>query len=147
MPKQEVPKPSLLWLFFSPFGRISRAPYWLAFGFTWCILFIAFNVTSHMVIDVYTANGSLDIPLEMFVNDMFAANPLLAPMVFASKFTELMLVMKRLQDRGLTSFIALLIFLPFVNFLIVFAAGFLKSQPGPNKYGPYSNTRPLPRKK
>lgn len=138
---------SMFWLFFSPFGRISRQPYWLGMALSWCILLIAFNTTSHLVFANYAAGSVQEVPLETFINDMFAANPMLAPIVFVSKFVELALVMKRLQDRGITSLAALLLFLPFLNFVVVLVAGFLDSPNGPNRFGPHRNSRRFPKKR
>ncbi|KZL22009.1 hypothetical protein PsAD2_00034 [Pseudovibrio axinellae] len=147
MPEQKSPRTSLLWLFFNPFGRISREPYWLAFGLIWCVLFIALNTTIGSLSPSYTSSGSTEVALAQIYQDMLMTNPLLYPLMLFTNFMVLMLVAKRLQDRGITGFVALTLFLPFLNLLVPFIVGFLKSESGPNKYGPYSNSRPMRRKK
>lgn len=147
MPEQKSPPTSLFWLFFSPFGRISREPYWLAFGLIWCILFIALNITVGSMQETYITSGTTELPLAEIYSDMLSTNPLLYPLLLFTNFIVFMLVMKRLQDRGITGFVALTLFLPFLNLIVPIVVGFLKTQEGPNKYGPTPNSRPIRPKK
>ncbi|KZL28187.1 DUF805 domain-containing protein [Pseudovibrio sp. Ad37] len=145
MPEQNLRKTSLLWLFFNPFGRITKGVYWLAIGLISCVMIIVANISASSL--TYTENDAANLTLAQVYSDLLAANPLLFPFILLTNFMVLMLVFKRLQDRGITGFVALIIFLPFLNFLVPIIVGFLKSEKGPNKYGPASNTRPLQRKK
>ncbi|KZK75485.1 hypothetical protein PsW64_05391 [Pseudovibrio sp. W64] len=147
MPEQNLRKTSLLWLFCNPFGRISKGVYWLATALIFCVLSIAVNVATSSLADTYIENGTSDLTLAQAYSDLLTTNPLLYPLLLIANFMVFMLVIKRLQDRGVTGFVALTLFLPFLNLLVPIIVGFLKSQEGPNKYGPASNTRPLQRKK
>ncbi|MTI17196.1 DUF805 domain-containing protein [Rhodobacteraceae bacterium RKSG542] len=142
MPKSPRPQLGFLWLFLSPFGRLSRQPFWLAMGLMWCIMFIAFNVTAGQVLSSIDPNTATPITIDHFISQ----NSLLPFMIPATKVFELALVIKRLQDRGWNGFLALFTFLPLLNFLFIFFVGIQPSEKGPNKYGPtpdskYTRTR------
>lgn len=147
MPKQKTSNTSLLWLFFSPFGRISREVYWLALGLMWSIWVVVINFIVNSMGDRVIQSGTSEIALIQVYSEMMTAYPLLIPFGLFSQFAILMLMVKRLQDRGITGFAALALYLPFINIFIPFIVGFLKSEPGPNRYGPCSNSRAYPKKK
>ncbi|MES0871166.1 MULTISPECIES: DUF805 domain-containing protein [Pseudovibrio] len=145
MPEQNSPKTNLFWLFFNPFGRISKGVYWLAIALIFCVMYIAVSVTAGSL--TYNESDAADLTLAQVYNDMLATNPLLFPLILLTNFMVFMLVIKRLQDRGITGFVALTLFLPFLNLLVPIVVGFLKSEQGPNRYGPTSNSRPIKPKK
>ncbi|MFS8179937.1 DUF805 domain-containing protein [Pseudovibrio denitrificans] len=145
MPEQNSPKTNLFWLFFNPFGRISKGVYWLAIALIFCVMYIAVSVTAGSL--TYNESDAADLTLAQVYNDMLATNPLLFPLILLTNFMVFMLVIKRLQDRGITGFVALTLFLPFLNLLVPIVVGFLKSEQGSNRYGPTSNSRPIKPKK
>ncbi|GGE90359.1 DUF805 domain-containing protein [Stappia taiwanensis] len=123
-----------LWLFFNPIGRISREPYWLAFGLVWALFAIPLSIWLQ-TLDFDAGVTQVDLA------DFVDSNPLMPFMLLALQWVELALVIKRLQDRGLTGFLAILVFVPLFNILFIIALGFLPGTPGPNAYGPGPNSR------
>ncbi|MBD1544738.1 DUF805 domain-containing protein [Roseibium aggregatum] len=125
--------PSVAWALLSPIGRISRQAYWLGMFVVWIVILIAMNMWW----------GSLDpsTPLsEVDINGFAESNPLFPLLFFALQWVELALVIKRCQDIGVTGFVALLILVPLVNVITVLVLGFIRSVPGPNRYGPEPNS-------
>ena len=125
--------PSIAWALLSPIGRMSRQAYWLGFGLIWIVILIAMSMWWR----------SLDpsAPLsEMDLVSFAESNPLFPLLFFVLQWIELALVIKRCQDIGVTGFLALLIFVPFVNVIAVFAFGFIPGKPGANRYGPLPNS-------
>ena len=57
------------------------------------------------------------------------------------EWVELALVIKRLQDRGLTGFLAIFVFVPGINLAFIVGLGLIPGQDGPNAYGPGPNSR------
>lgn len=134
-----TPKPhngplGVSWLLFNPVGRVSREPYWLGFALIWTLMGIPFN-TWLQSIDL--SGGLTEVTIVDFVN----SNPLIPFLLFAIQWVELALVIKRLQDRGLTGFLAIFIFLPLINIFFIVALGFIPGETGPNRYGPAPNSR------
>lgn len=125
--------PSIAWALLSPIGRISRQPYWLGFGLIWSVILIAMRMWWRSL-DPSTPLNEMDVVL-------FAeSNPLFPLLFFVLQWIELALVIKRCQDIGVTGFLALLIFVPFVNLIAVFVLGFIPGQADANRYGPASNS-------
>ncbi|MHC5654766.1 DUF805 domain-containing protein [Stappia sp.] len=124
-----------LWLFFNPIGRVSREPYWLALGFLWCVFAIP------MTIWLSGADISSPEAMELALANIIRNHPSMPIMLFAFQWVELALVIKRLQDKGLTGLLAILVFVPLLNVLLLFALGFLPGDRGPNAYGPGPNSR------
>lgn len=123
------------WLFFSPIGRVSREPYMLALGFLWAVFAIPVSLWVQTL--EIPGDQTAVVTMEDFVN----SHPLLPYMLFASHWVVLALAIKRLQDRGLTGFLAVLIFVPVINFFFVIGLGLMPGEPGPNAYGPRPNSR------
>jgi uncharacterized membrane protein YhaH (DUF805 family) len=133
-----VPHPGPLgpfWLFFSPIGRVSREPYWLALALTW-VLFMIPIVLWARTVEVVPGKEMAD-----YLGDFIGANPLMPFILIAFQWVELALVIKRLQDRGLSGLLAILVFMPYLNILFVLGLGFIQGDPGPNAYGPRANSR------
>ncbi|NVK36224.1 MAG: DUF805 domain-containing protein [Rhodobacteraceae bacterium] len=125
--------PSVAWALFSPFGRLSRLPYWLGFGLTWVIIGLLVNMwlNGHeepLTIDVVT------------VDNFMASNPLLPFVFLAMQWINLALIIKRCQDLGMTGFVALVAFVPLINLAAILVLGFMPGQKEANRFGPMSNT-------
>ena len=120
--------PGPVWALLSPIGRMGREPYWLCFAFVWTVIAIAVNLWFNTA-DIDFASET--IALAAFMD----SNPLLPILFFVLQWFELALVIKRLQDIGLSGFFALLIFVPGLNILVVIAAGFIPSKAEPTRHG------------
>ncbi|MEO9903101.1 MULTISPECIES: DUF805 domain-containing protein [Alphaproteobacteria] len=125
--------PGLAWLFASPIGRLGREPYWLVLFLVWIVIGIAINMWFGSIDPDVTIE---DLTLQGFVE----SNPLFPVLFFVLQWVELALVIKRCQDIGVTGFLALLIFVPGVNILVVLVLGFIPSQQMPNRFGPFPNS-------
>lgn len=124
MSKRDPSAPSMMWLFFSPRGRIGRQAYALSFLF-WIAL-SAFSLTKLIIAD----NES---------NDTGAALWFLVTMALAgaSAISTFFLSFKRLHDMGYPGPLALATFIPAVSILAVFALMILPGIVGPNQYGSF----------
>ncbi|MBB4304674.1 uncharacterized membrane protein YhaH (DUF805 family) [Rhodobium orientis] len=111
----------VLWLFFGIDGRISREPYWLGI--------LLLNMV--MLILLGTAMRYPETQATVGVILPFAV----IPMIWA----EIALMAKRAHDYGLTGFVALLAFVPFVNILTAIFLGVVPGEKGPNAYGKRAN--------
>ena len=119
-------RPSVLWALIGLDGRVSREVFWLG------NLLCAFLGTA-LLRPYLDETGMLHFNMGM-----------IAPLVFvALAWTELALVVKRLHDRGLTGWLAGMVFVPILGVLPFFIVGLLPGQRGPNLYGPDTNTRGL----
>jgi len=125
--------PGIFWALFSPIGRMSRKPYWLCFAFVWSVIAIAIRVWWMSAIEILT-------PETATPSAFMGSNPLFPILFFVLQWFELALVIKRLQDIGQSGFLALLIFVPFLNLLMVIVLGFMPSQAEPNRHGPLPNS-------
>ncbi|MXN66395.1 DUF805 domain-containing protein [Stappia sp. GBMRC 2046] len=125
---------SVLWLLFNPIGRVSREPYWLGLALIWTLMGIPLSIWMRSI----DFSGGLE---EIRLADFMDSNPLIPILLFVAQWVMLALVIKRLQDRGLTGLLAILIFIPVIELLFVIALGLMPSQDGPNRYGPYPNSR------
>ncbi|WP_296587646.1 DUF805 domain-containing protein [Roseibium sp.] len=125
--------PGPVWALLSPIGRMGREPYWLAFGFIWVIMGIAIRLWWISVPEVPT-------PEAVAAAEFVGSNPLFPVLFFVLQWFELALVIKRLQDMGQSGFLALLIFVPFVNLLMMIFVGVAPSQAEPNRHGPLPNS-------
>lgn len=114
----------MAWALLGLDGRVGREVFWLG------NLFCGFLGTALLLPNIDAA-GMIHLNV----------NPL-APLVFvALGWTELALVVKRLHDRGLTGWLAGMVFVPLIGILPFFVIGLMPSQPGPNAYGPAPDTR------
>ncbi|WP_068083413.1 DUF805 domain-containing protein [Polycladidibacter stylochi] len=128
----------VLWVFFNPRGRLSRLAYWLGFILMMLIMLLAFyNATKFFINDI-PITGDISIDL----NEFIFSNPMLPILLIASKWSELALVMKRLQDADYSGFWGLLVMVPYLNFIVCIVVGFLPPTKGPNIFGRTSNSRP-----
>ncbi len=125
--------PSIAWLMLSPIGRISRQPYWLGFILVWIVILIAMRMW-------WTSLGPGTELTELNLIHFMESNPLFPFLFFALQWVELALVIKRCQDIGVTGFLALLIFVPFVNVVAVLIFGVIPGAQGANRYGPMPNS-------
>ncbi|MCX2724122.1 DUF805 domain-containing protein [Roseibium salinum] len=125
--------PGPLWALLSPIGRMGRQPYWLCFALIWMILAIAVRIWLMSITEIPS-------PETITPAVFMASNPLLPVLFFVLQWFELAMVIKRLQDIGQSGFLALLIFVPIVSFLMVVILGFVPSQAAPNRHGPLPNS-------
>jgi uncharacterized membrane protein YhaH (DUF805 family) len=114
--------PDLAWLLFRFDGRIGRELYWLGLGFIWS-LFLA---------GVMMLGGDFEVA---------ASAAAFWVMFLVSQWIELALLVKRLHDRDLPGFWALIKFLPFVGLLWMILAGVMAGDGGPNSYGGAADQR------
>ena len=125
--------PGPLWALLSPFGRMSREPYWLCIGLMWVIVSMATRL--------WWINSVEEITPDMVTPAAFAeSNPLFPILFFVLQWFELALVIKRLQDIGQSGFLALFVFVPGLNILMVLFLGFVPSKAEPNRHGPLPNS-------
>ncbi|CTQ62023.1 DUF805 domain-containing protein [Roseibium album] len=130
--------PGPVWALLSPIGRLSREPYWLSFAFVLVIIGIPVKIWLSSLME-FQANENLTLET-LPINDFMASNPLLPILYLVLNWVHLALVIKRLQDVGLSGFLALLIFVPVVSLLLVIILGFVPSQAKPNRSGPLPNS-------
>jgi uncharacterized membrane protein YhaH (DUF805 family) len=133
-----VPHPgpqSLVWLFFNPIGRISREPYWLSFVLIWAFFGIAITIW------LRDAAITPEMSIQEAVGAFIEANPLLPLFMIGFTWVELALIIKRLQDRGLSGFLAIIALVPYINIPFIVGLGLIPGQDGPNAYGPGPNSR------
>ncbi|WP_310618693.1 DUF805 domain-containing protein [Flexibacterium corallicola] len=135
----------LFWLFFSPFGRASRQAYWLGLALVLVISFITLNIAAGPILEAMAHSSFNEIAVDQFLSEIMKQNQLLPYLMFVENWVLLALVIKRIQDRGWSGFLALLTFLPFVNFAVYLFMGLQPSQSGANRYGPEPNSKPLQR--
>jgi uncharacterized membrane protein YhaH (DUF805 family) len=134
-----TPASPLIWLFFSPKGRISRGVYWLSYVFLICIN----SVLIGQVVGGEEAS---------FHGVAVAASPFVA---FGSLYANVSFLVKRLHDFNTSGAFAAVLLLPLfagifmmatgsfalapiaslVNLAVVIWAGVVAGTPGPNRYG------------
>jgi len=120
-----TPEPGMLWLFFSPSGRVSRQPYVMALLFWVVLQMIAVS--------------------QMFAGDRLHNDALIAFATLGlilvsllSFLSMIMLTIKRVHDMGYPGLWALLIFVPVVSFLALIFFLFWPSGPR-NDFGDHPN--------
>jgi uncharacterized membrane protein YhaH (DUF805 family) len=121
--------PSVAWALLSPIGRISQRAYWHGVFLIWVVFLIAMHM--------WWRSADPGMPLnELDIASFPDSNPLFPLLFFALQWIELALVIKRCQDVGVSGFVAILILIPVVNLITLLVLGFIRSAPGPNRYGP-----------
>jgi uncharacterized membrane protein YhaH (DUF805 family) len=120
-----TPEPGMIWLFFSPSGRLSRQPYVMAFLFWFVLQAVAIG--------------------QMFAADRQNNDALLVLSTFGlivvgllTFISMIMLTIKRVHDMGYPGLLALLIFVPVASFFALVCFLFWPSGP-PNDFGDYPN--------
>jgi len=115
-----VRRPSpILWLLFGLKGRISRHVYWLTY-----LIIIA--VQSAVLSQIVGEEEASLHPLAASVGPIVLAVTL---------FVTLAVSVKRLHDVGYGGFLAVALFIPFVNIGFTIWLGILPGTPDPNQYG------------
>lgn len=120
---------NLFWMFFSFYGRASRAEYWWA-QLSLLAVFI-------LVIAVLNSTGGFDAPDGA---TGFAIVTLIAS-VQIIWFFGICVAVKRLHDMGRPGGMAVLMFVPILGAMFWLYTGFVKGNPGENKYGPSPHSR------
>ncbi|MEI2385356.1 DUF805 domain-containing protein [Breoghania sp. JC706] len=121
---------TLLWLFFSPAGRVSRHVYWLALAVVVCLMFVLGRMWEATLIFDTGPDGALET---VRMTDA-SAGVLLAMLPF--EWSALVIIAKRCRDRGWSGLAALIWMVPFANLLLAVYIGLVPGDPGPNRYGP-----------
>lgn len=118
----------MLWALFAFDGRIDREVFWL----------------SNLLCLALTVPLALAVPIVVIDQNTAEVRPGHPAALFAFAgllWIQLALAVKRLHDRGVTGWAALLLAIPFVSLLAFFVIGIVPGQRGPNAYGPASNQR------
>lgn len=110
-------------------GRSRRMEYWMfalfimLFAFAWTLVAVLIGGLSSL------EGGAWSTPLVLWaVLGGLGYLALLVP--------GLAVMIRRLHDRDLTGWLALLNFVPYIGGIIIFVLMLLPGTPGPNKYGP-----------
>jgi uncharacterized membrane protein YhaH (DUF805 family) len=116
----------LLWLFVSFRGRISRGIYWLAYGVLLCVNAV---LVGQLIGGSEASFSRLADAVAPFV-------------ILATLYANVSVAVKRLHDMGYSGFIAIALFVPFVNFAFTIWVGLVPGTGGPNSYGQVVDTPP-----
>ncbi|WP_169508978.1 DUF805 domain-containing protein [Amorphus coralli] len=115
--------PSVLWVAFGFDGRISREPFWLGFLFV--------TLLASVMLTPFRPQG----------DDPVMVNLGFLMILVVALWSELALAVKRLHDRGLSGWLAVLLFVPVLNLVVFVVLGLIPGDKGPNAFGPAPNTR------
>ena len=118
----------MLWALFAFDGRIDREVFWLSNLFCLALTVPLALSVPIIVVDAQTAEIRPGNPAAMFA---FAA----------LMWIQVALAVKRLHDRAITGWAALLLAIPFISLVAFFVIGILPGTKGPNMYGPGPNQR------
>ena len=118
---------SIFWLFFGLKGRISRLAFLLG-GLMMTV--ITFFVLYRMTVAEQVGQG-----FEFW-------NSVLGVVVFVSLWCQAALAAKRLHDMGRPGLLAVLMFVPVINFIAFIALCLIPGDQSPNKYGASANSPP-----
>jgi len=125
-PKTAARRSPLLWLFVSLKGRISRGVYWLAYGVLLCV-------------NAVLVGQLIGGPDASFSRLADAVAPFV---ILATLYANIAVAVKRLHDMGYSGFLAIALFVPFVNFAFTIWVGLVPGTDGPNAYGEVVDTPP-----
>ncbi|MDO6965175.1 DUF805 domain-containing protein [Rhizobium alvei] len=117
--QQRLRNPDMIWLLFSPSGRLSRRTYGLAL----CLWFALQGI----VISQMFANEGEQTALALWTLALVG-------IILGWILSSLMLTVKRMHDLGLPGYWALLLALPVIGLVTMIALIFMPSD-GPNHYG------------
>lgn len=120
----EGQQPNMLWLFFSPSGRISRLPFFLS----WLFWFLIGGFFLARVI----ANENDKAALALWAVALVVASA-----VSIGSIT--MLAIKRLHDIGYPGPLALCLFIPVLSPIALIVLCLWPGTPGPNEFGARSD--------
>ena len=110
--------PSILWVFVSLRGRISRQVYWLAYLALLCL-------NAVLVGQLFGEEASYHRLAQLA----------LPYVVIATFYTNVAVAVKRLHDVGYSGFLAAALFIPFINLFFTIWVGILPGSAGANAYG------------
>ncbi|MDJ0930968.1 DUF805 domain-containing protein [Breoghania sp.] len=120
----------MLWLFFSPSGRISRQVYWLSFAVVLSVMFVLGRAwEASLVIET-----NPDSTLQELRMTGASINVLLSILPF--EWSAVVLIAKRCRDHGWSGIAALVWMVPFANLLFALYMGLVPGDPGSNRFGP-----------
>ena len=121
-------QPTALWALFGFDGRINREVFWLG-----NLLLLALTMMLAMVAPFIIVG-----PTEA---DIRPGHPISLVGLLGLMWMQIALTVKRLHDRGVTGWAALVLLIPVVSIAAFFFIGLMPSQPGANLFGPASNSR------
>lgn len=115
--------PDYFWLFFKLSGRIGRAAYFLGSTFVWLTqIFLLYRF----------AMAEEGTGVSQFLAMAFMGS------AFIGAWCNFALTAKRFHDFGRPAAFAVIAFI--IGYVLVVALSFVKGDPGPNRYGPRSDT-------
>jgi uncharacterized membrane protein YhaH (DUF805 family) len=104
----------VVWLYFSPRGRITRAMYWYAMAPLLMMQALA-------LVGLIMLHRS-DVPVLLVLNALML-------------WPALALGTKRLHDQGISGLWLVGYLIPLINLILAIQIGFVRGMPGPNRYG------------
>ena len=134
--------PGPVWALLSPIGRLSREPYWLCLVLVLLTVLVVVGIPFRIwLTSLVEMRGIENLHMETLpLSDFLESYPFLTFVYFLLQWVQLALVIKRLQDIGLSGFLALLIFVPALSVLVVIILGFVPGQSKSNRSGPLPNS-------
>lgn len=98
-------RPTIGQFYFSPFGRMSRAQYWLRFWVPYFVIYVALNIAADMTDDDSTAHKVIGAILSIYA--LLALWPSVAVLV------------KRMHDRNRPGWLCLILYVPTMLFFVL----------------------------
>ena len=120
----------MLWVMTSFRGRISRQVYWLAILALYLIAPAIMLLVFPAGLDAETllANGELPGSVQLIS--------------LASMIVQVIIGIKRLHDFNMSGILAIVYFLPLINFFATVLIGIIPGTPGPNRFGDHTDRIP-----
>lgn len=115
--------PTLLWALFAFDGRVNREVFWLG---NIVMGLLAFLIAMPKI---HEETGAI------------VMSPLFPFAFLPALWAQIALSVKRLHDRNLTGWFAVVFAVPFVGFIAFFIIGLMPGDPGPNQFGRATNQR------
>ncbi|MEM8663380.1 MAG: DUF805 domain-containing protein [Pseudomonadota bacterium] len=125
--------PTIPWALFGFDGRISREIFWLSFLL---VNFAGAFLTPRLPAEIVDAGPTPEI-----IAQWIASQPLAIAVLFVELFALVAIFTKRLHDRGLTGWLTLVLFVPFVNIVAFLFIAFAPGNKGANGYAAGPNMR------
>jgi uncharacterized membrane protein YhaH (DUF805 family) len=124
-------------------GRARRSEFWwyyLAVTILESVLYFALVVpglTAYTTATMeYTMAGDSSAPVPAMPGSLTAGYLVVSLVSLALLLPTLAVIVRRLHDTGKSGFLALLLLIPVVNFILIIVWGATNGTPGPNQFGP-----------
>lgn len=135
-----------LWVFLSPRGRLTRAPYVLAtvliLVITSAIVQSYINANTTMTQASVAGAATVGELMEAIINATPGLGRLLQLVAIVTAWPMIALSAKRMQDLGLSGFFGVLILVPGIAMLAFFALALVAGKNGANRFGAVRNAPP-----